>query len=531
MSCTGKDCRGYMAKGKHKKVKCNCIHLHMYCLAQQSKETEPSSLPDNPTEEEQLPDINSKASARDYTVDIALARQLPYKFEKTTIETILEHDVNTWKGISDGWPEVFVPCCSDCQKCGSPLSPPKSHPGKKGNCYLITDLNPFKLISIKVKMCSNSACQAMHQAVPFDIGLFNISDKLMVSFDILLEIREYFKTGHPLTNVIRAKLAMMQIKSKEVISYVQYIEDLIYNGYLMFEAITERDLNDVICGICGICPEVCLGDGNEKNCCSNAEVALIGDIYSLYCSIMVGLSPCHTFSKVPGKTGGFYHFVCRHGCTVASKFLALTESVRDAADIYLSLKYPPMVFINDTPCGFVRHLECRAPNVSKELWGERSGCFEKPILGKEPKDNHNVPSIVPPEYKASTDTTESNDRTVGRCHPLSGCSERYVLGDRFHASSNPHKSPLCQYHDINLCAQANSITTSVQECQNNSKNARRLRSSCQQNFGTHIFFNYLMDYYQNEEIVKRQQINLSIGKKDNEVLVRDELLRFKLKER
>jgi hypothetical protein len=40
----------------------------------------------------------------------------------------------------------------------------------------------------------------------------------------------------------------------------------------MFETITERDLNDVICGICGICPEVCLGDGNEKNCCNNAEV-------------------------------------------------------------------------------------------------------------------------------------------------------------------------------------------------------------------------------------------------------------------
>ena len=50
------------------------------------------------------------------------------------------------------------------------------------------------------------------------LGLFNISDKLMVSFDILLEIREFFKTGHPLTNVIRAKMAMMQIKCKEVIS-------------------------------------------------------------------------------------------------------------------------------------------------------------------------------------------------------------------------------------------------------------------------------------------------------------------------
>lgn len=137
---------------------------------------------------------------------------------------------------------------------------------------------------------------------------------------------------------------------------------------------------------------------------------------------------------------------------------------------------------------------------------------------------------MPPEYKASinTDPCGSSDYMIGTCHPLTNSSDRYVLGDRFHSSSNPHKSPLCQFHDINLCAQANSITTSVQECQNNSKNVRRLRSSCQQNFGTHIFFNYLMDYYQNEQIVQSQKINLCKDKKDNEVLVRDELLRFKL---
>ena len=35
---------------------------------------------------------------------------------------------------------------------------------------------------------------------------------------------------------------------------------------------TERNLDDVICGICGVCPEICLGDGNEKNCCSNSQV-------------------------------------------------------------------------------------------------------------------------------------------------------------------------------------------------------------------------------------------------------------------
>ncbi|KAJ7385982.1 hypothetical protein OS493_012315 [Desmophyllum pertusum] len=44
--------------------------------------------------------------------------------------------------------------------------------------------------------------------------------------------------------------------------------------------------------------------------------------------------------KWAGHTGGFYHIVCRHGATVISKPLALQESVRDATDLYLSLKYP-----------------------------------------------------------------------------------------------------------------------------------------------------------------------------------------------
>lgn len=73
-------------------------------------------------------------------------------------------------------------------------------------------------------------------------------------------------------------------------------------------------------------------------------------------------------------------------CTVASKFLTLTESVRDAADLYMSLKYPPIVFICDSPCGMVRHLECRAPDLCEALWGENSGCFEKPEYAKKPAE-------------------------------------------------------------------------------------------------------------------------------------------------
>lgn len=91
-------------------------------------------------------------------------------------------------------------------------------------------------------------------------------------------------------------------------------------------------------------------------------------------------------------------------------------------------------------------------------------------------------------------------------HPLPGSPRRYVLGDRFHNSTNPHKSPLCKFHDINLCLQSCVLKTNYQESENHRKNTRRLRSSCVQGFGTHYFYNYLMDHYQNADIVRKQRI-------------------------
>lgn len=71
---------------------------------------------------------------------------------------------------------------------------------------------------------------------------------------------------------------------------------------------------------------------------------------------------------------------------MASKFLLLQESVRDAADLYLSLKYPPLLLVNDTPCGFARHLDLREPVIASQFWGDRLGCFEKPTPGTKPKE-------------------------------------------------------------------------------------------------------------------------------------------------
>ena len=60
------------------------------------------------------------------------------------------------------------------------------------------------------------------------------------------------------------------------------------------------------------------------------------------------------------------------------------QSVRDAADIYLSLKYTPPLFVLDTPCGFSRHVNLREPERAAKYWGDTLGCFEKPSLEVQP---------------------------------------------------------------------------------------------------------------------------------------------------
>lgn len=53
---------------------------------------------------------------------------------------------------------------------------------------------------------------------------------------------------------------------------------------------------------------------------------------------------------------------------------------------FLLLKYFPLLFVCDTACGFVPHMDCRAPDVTQELWGRFSGCFEVPDDQKLPSE-------------------------------------------------------------------------------------------------------------------------------------------------
>ena len=141
-----------------------------------------------------------------------------------------------------------------------------------------------------------------------------------------------------------------------------------------------------------------------------------------------------------------------------------------------------------------------------------------------------VPEIVTTEFRVAkveehslTSVAKNADTTL---HPVTGVSRRYIVGDRFHAASNPHKSPLCAFHDINLCTQRDAIKTSYQECQNNSKNIKRLRSSTMQSFPVHFMYNFLMDYYHNELIVRKQKSSLEKGLKEGQEIKRDLFKRF-----
>ncbi|XP_068748643.1 uncharacterized protein [Montipora capricornis] len=428
-----------------------------------------------------------EVSGRQATLELKMQLSFPYDIPKGILQNILHLDSQTvLNGLGwDGWPSVYEPKEEICALCEVSLSSARPHPGQKtGDCgYLITNAVAFQKITILVKHCPK--CKALVQVFPYDLGLFNISDKLLVSLDILLEWREEFKRGVPPTVAVESKLATLIKKTVKDIpssATLEYVTDLLYNGFYCFEAMTERDLDQTICGICGVVGEIYLGDGNEKNCCSRKEISydrndsvnndplsleellerikqhwverttytrssepfsvnafslppiiprkmrgeavfntevekktyslskgkstvegdpaklhiqirdfdvdlqsleelswqelralcekcdipvtsnksqqcLRGDIQQLYATLLLGDCPCHGFTQVPGKTGGFYHLVCRHGVTVASKFLTLQESVRDAADLYLSLKHPPPIFVCDTPCGFVRHMD------------------------------------------------------------------------------------------------------------------------------------------------------------------------------
>ncbi|XP_068755676.1 HMG domain-containing protein 3-like isoform X4 [Montipora capricornis] len=291
--CCSKDCKTIIAKAKQHKAKNICIHVHiLISLGVMLSNKEASAIahvacePTNagaPTSTagssllDALPTVIMPPEtgtgepldsiSRTSTIQLNMRRSLPLAIPIAVLKQAHSFDVS-------GWPPSLAPSSTTCGLCDSPLSKERCHPGQRGESLLITNMNPFKPITLLVKFCENPSCQAMHQVFPYNLGLFNIADKVLVSLEIMVEWRHLFRRGVPLSTAIEGKLEAMKERTQEPPggNELKNLGNLLYNGFYCFEAITERNLDDVICGICGTIGELYLGDGNEKNCCSISEI-------------------------------------------------------------------------------------------------------------------------------------------------------------------------------------------------------------------------------------------------------------------
>jgi hypothetical protein len=205
--CTGKDCRSFFSRAKQIQVKAISIHLHILScctglfhipaqtasspVASGASSTSSVTLSEQPspnisaftvhtaststsmasTSTSTMSEQPSQPLSRIYTVQLYMARKIPYKMDKELINGIIKKDCHSALHLPGGWPDSFFPEECKCSLCGSALSTSRSHPGQSGSSYLLTENNPFKSITIRVKVCTNNNCKAMHQVFPIDIGM------------------------------------------------------------------------------------------------------------------------------------------------------------------------------------------------------------------------------------------------------------------------------------------------------------------------------------------------------------------------
>jgi len=191
-SCTAKDCRNFASKAKGTKAKAYCLHLHILfaslqqfpstdaessidpSAASSSSSSEPSIVVSTPNSEDGL--------QRKSTILLAdKRRSLPYQIPRDLLRAIMARDSCTLFGVEGSWPSLFLPSENHCGLCASPLGPAINHPGQQSNSsYLISELNAFTKVDIKVRTCGNKECMAIHQPFPVDIGKVNTICKLLL---------------------------------------------------------------------------------------------------------------------------------------------------------------------------------------------------------------------------------------------------------------------------------------------------------------------------------------------------------------
>ena len=158
-----------LSGGKQLKARHVCLRIHLLsCCLGLWKSPSPSATTSTSVSPGSSADTSLNATqvssvSRTSTLKLNLATHYPYHIPLHVISAARTADCR-------GWPKEFTPVDVTFRLCGSGLHPPRCHPGSQGKAVLVTNNNPFLPVVVKVKMCQNADCQAMHQPQVYEMG-------------------------------------------------------------------------------------------------------------------------------------------------------------------------------------------------------------------------------------------------------------------------------------------------------------------------------------------------------------------------
>lgn len=152
-----------------------CLHQHiLLCVGQDTKSPESASS----TNDNVCTDTACDPSvSRINTVELMSQYSIPYSIP-SWIQKCRQIDCG-----ENEWPTVFEPLDTVCRLCGDFLYASRNKPGSSEDDlhYLMTNIQPFRVVTIKVKFCRQVSCKAMHCVQLFEMGLFNVNDKIRLA--------------------------------------------------------------------------------------------------------------------------------------------------------------------------------------------------------------------------------------------------------------------------------------------------------------------------------------------------------------
>ena len=180
--CSVQHCRIFSG-GKQLKTRHVCLHVHLLSCSlglwklhspATASSTMPTAAVSTCTSTETSSTIPTSSVARTSTLKLNQATHYPYHIPLSVLSASRNADSRTLCGMDGGWPKEVTAVDVICRLCGSRLHPPRCHPGTQGKAFLITNSNPFLPVNVKVRMCQNVACQAMHQPQVYDLGVHTV---------------------------------------------------------------------------------------------------------------------------------------------------------------------------------------------------------------------------------------------------------------------------------------------------------------------------------------------------------------------